>query len=442
MADERTIAGHRVLRLLGRGERSSCWLAPGDLVLKVLDASAPGEPAREAQALHRAAHDHVVALADISVQPGEVVFVLPRLPRGSLAELLSARRTLDAGEAVTILAPLAAALQHMHEAGVSHGAVSAEHVLFRDDGAPVLIGSGSMTVFEQGLPEVVREQVAGVVADRRALAALAVAVLGRVSGTRAAAAQAFAAGLEAAEARDLESRIGRGLFELAAARPVVFDAPEEPPAEARAIGVRAVPEPPAPELVGPVTRLLALGPAVVARERVLTVWNAWSPQRRRLALAAGAAALVLVVAVAAIPSAEPPVDAPPAADAAAGAAATPDAAANPEAVVPPLTPDDPLEALNGLLARRDDCLRDLSMLCLDEVDERGSAALDDDRGAIQAIIAEGEQPPHPDARGAMVVERLGDSVLVDLAPESQPASVLLMKGEAGWRIRDYIARMD
>jgi hypothetical protein len=42
----------------------------------------------------------------------------------------------------------------------------------------------------------------------------------------------------------------------------------------------------------------------------------------------------------------------------------------------------------------------------------------------------------------MVVERLGDSVLVDLDPESQPASVLLMKGEAGWRIRDYVARMD
>lgn len=429
MTDERTIAGHRVLRLLGTGERSSCWLAPGDLVLKVLDTSAPpGQPAREAQALHRAAHEHVVALVDISVQPGEVVFVVPRLPRGSLAELLSARRTVDAGEAVTILAPLAAALQHMHEAGVSHGAVSAEHVLFRDDGAPVLIGSGRMTLFEPGMPEVLREQLAEVIADRRALATLVGAVLGRVSGTRAAAATAFAAGLDAADERDLESRIARGLFELAAARPVVFDAPEEPPAEVRAIGVRAVPEPPAPELVGPLTRVLALGPAVVARERVLSLWNAWSPRGRRFALAAGAAGVVLVVAVAAIPSPAPPPDVPP--------------AATPLAEAPQLAPDDPLEALDGLLARRDDCLRDLSMLCLDEVDERGSAALDDDRRAIQAIIDAGEQPPHPDARGAAVVERLGDSVLVDLAPESQPASVLLMKGEAGWRIRDYIARMD
>lgn len=437
MTDERTIAGYRVLRLLGTGERSSCWLAPGDLVLKVLETSAPpGQPAREAQALHRAAHEHVVALVDISVQPGEVVFVLPRLPRGSLAELLSARRTLDAGEAVTILAPLAAALQHMHEAGVSHGAVSAEHVLFRDDGAPVLIGSGHMTLFEPGMPEVLREQLAEVIADRRALATLVDAVLGRVSGTRAAAAAAFAASLDTADERDLESRIARGLFELAAARPVVFDAPEEPPAEVRAIGVRAVPEPHALEVVGPLTRILALGPAVVARERVLSLWNAWSPRGRRFALAAGAAGVVFVVVVAAIPSPAPPAEVGPAAAPAA------DPAATPLAEVPQLAPDDPLEALDGLLARRDDCLRDLSMLCLDEVDERGSAALDDDRRAIQAIIDAGEQPPHPDSRGAVVVERLGDSVLVDLAPESQPASVLLMKGEAGWRIRDYIARMD
>jgi hypothetical protein len=44
-----------------------------------------------------------------------------------------------------------------------------------------------------------------------------------------------------------------------------------------------------------------------------------------------------------------------------------------------------------------------------------------------------------DARDAAVVERLGDSVLIALGPDSRPASVLLMKGEAGWRIRDYIA---
>jgi hypothetical protein len=115
-------------------------------------------------------------------------------------------------------------------------------------------------------------------------------------------------------------------------------------------------------------------------------------------------------------------------------------AASPPAVpVEVSAPEDPVDALSRLLATRERCLRDLSVLCLEDVDEQGSAALDDDRQAIQAIVDAGRQPVILDAGGAVVIERLGDSVLIALAPDSQPASVLLMKGEAGWRIRDYIA---
>jgi hypothetical protein len=39
-----------------------------------------------------------------------------------------------------------------------------------------------------------------------------------------------------------------------------------------------------------------------------------------------------------------------------------------------------------------------------------------------------------------LVERLGDSALVGLGngPETTPASTLVMRGEAGWRIRAYL----
>jgi hypothetical protein len=430
VTEEQTIAGHRVLRLLGRGTRSTCWLAPGDLVLKVLDSPADAGPAREARALHRARDEHVIELLDISVRPDEVVFVHPRLPRGSLAALLSARRVLDAGEAVTILAPLAGALARMHEKGAAHGAVSADHVLFRGDGAPVLIGSGAATLFDPGLPEVSRERIPGVIEDRRGLAALADAVLGRVGGPRAAAAVAFAEELRSAGIEDFEARLGRGLFELAAARPVVFEAPAEDPGEARAIGVHPVAEPEIPAAPALLTRVLALGPAVIARERATMVWNGWSGARRRLALGVTAGILVLLVALAAIPSPTPPAHAPTVAEPAASPPAVP---------VEVSAPEDPVDALSRLLATRERCLRDLSVLCLEEVDEQGSAALDDDRRAIQAIVDAGRQPVILDAGGAVVIERLGDSVLIALAPDSQPASVLLMKGEAGWRIRDYIA---
>ena len=68
MTIERTVAGHRVLRLLARGDRSQVWLAAGDLVLKALDAPVPaGQPGREAEALHRARGEHVVELLDVSL---------------------------------------------------------------------------------------------------------------------------------------------------------------------------------------------------------------------------------------------------------------------------------------------------------------------------------------------------------------------------------------
>jgi serine/threonine protein kinase len=427
VTEERIIAGHRVLRLLGRGTRSSCWLAPGDLVLKVLDAPGAAVPAVEAEALRRARDEHVIELLDISVRSDEVVLVHPRLPRGSLAALLSARPVLDAGEAVTILAPLAGALARMHEAGAAHGAVTADHVLFRADGAPVLIGTGAVTLFEPGLPEVSREQIEGVIHDSRGLATLAQAVLGRVSGSRAAA---FANELRAAGDEDLETRLGRGLFELAAARPVVFEAPPGDAGEVRAIGVHPVIEPEDPAPPALLTRVLSLGPAMIARERATAIWNGWPDTRRRLALGVAAGILAILVALAAIPSPAPPA-APPETE----------PAVSPPAVASQVEePEDPVEALSRLLARREECLRELSMLCLEDVDEQGSAALDDDRRAIQAVIDAGEQPPAVAARDAAVVERLGDSVLIALGPDSRPASVLLMKGEAGWRIRDYIAR--
>ena len=105
-------------------------------------------------------------------------------------------------------------------------------------------------------------------------------------------------------------------------------------------------------------------------------------------------------------------------------------------------PDDPLAALELLLVERERCIRDLSVLCLDAVDQAGSAALADDTALVRAIQNGGESAHVAlDASGAELVERLGDSAIVRLTatdPETQPASLLLMKGEAGWRIRGYL----
>ncbi|MEO8095001.1 MAG: protein kinase, partial [Pseudolysinimonas sp.] len=241
-AEERTIAGHRVLRLLARGERSRVWLAADERVLKVLATPwAPNQPMAEVEALHRARGDHVIELLDVAIDETQAVLVFPRLARGSLADVLMSRAGFDAGEAVTALAPLAVTLARMHGAGVSHGSVSASNVLFRVDAAPMLIGFGGASLFESGLPEVRRERVPGVIADRAALASLAEAVLGRVTGPRSAAAAALAATLSPGSSQlDLEARLARELFELAAARPIALERPQGDAGIPRAVGVIAL----------------------------------------------------------------------------------------------------------------------------------------------------------------------------------------------------------
>jgi hypothetical protein len=112
---------------------------------------------------------------------------------------------------------------------------------------------------------------------------------------------------------------------------------------------------------------------------------------------------------------------------------------------PELRGDDPIAAAAVLLAVRDECLRSASLLCLDGVVQPGSSAEATDRAAV-SIIQGGGEPPTPIAAPRLeLVERLGDSALVSLgraeaggAGETGPASLLLMKGEAGWRIRDYL----
>lgn len=102
--------------------------------------------------------------------------------------------------------------------------------------------------------------------------------------------------------------------------------------------------------------------------------------------------------------------------------------------------DDPLAAAVALLERRDACIAELSLLCLEEADQQGSAALADDRAGLEVLRA-GEEAELPAVApvDAALVERLGDSALVRLGPQTAPASLLLVRSEAGWRIRDWVA---
>lgn len=428
------VAGYRVLRSAGRGDRARLLLGFDDGRTVVLKVSPAGDAsaAVEIEALGRASGEHVVELDDVSVNENETVLVLERLPNGTLAELLERRPALDAGEAVTILAPIAATIDRIHTAGVAHGRLSLAAISFRDDGAPTITGFGGAQIFAPDTPEVVRETVPGVLADRDSLRGIAVIVLARVVGARAEAARRLAAATTDATPGELAER----LFGLATAAPVRFGDGEHD--DTLVVGRMGEPRELDPVEEAPAVAfppwLTTLLPEWVRERldepvaRVVAIWSGWELRRRRLVLGALVGGLSLTVAVMLVP-------APPTESTAVAATSAP----TEPTIAEPVLPDDPVEAAILLLELRDRCVRDLSLLCLDEVVQPNSAAYADDVALIRAVQAGGEYPGGEILVGdPVLVEQLGDAALLDLPPGSSPASVLLMRTTNGWRIRDYL----
>lgn len=144
-----TADGWVLLREIGRGGASAVHEvldeATGErLALKIaLDTGPGGTPsadavAREVEVLRGILHPHlvpVVGTAPTSAGPG---ILMEYLPGGSAADLVAARGPVGLGEAVTILAPVARALAHLHGAGAVHGDVSPANILFTAAGLPKL----------------------------------------------------------------------------------------------------------------------------------------------------------------------------------------------------------------------------------------------------------------------------------------------------------------
>jgi hypothetical protein len=106
--------------------------------------------------------------------------------------------------------------------------------------------------------------------------------------------------------------------------------------------------------------------------------------------------------------------------------------------------DDPVAALGALLDARAGCYRQLSTRCLAGIDQQGSAALSSDLLALQGMQGGGEVPPRVTEQPwrVQLVQRLGGSALMraffGTRANSKPAPILVMRTEAGWRIRDYL----
>ncbi len=452
-----TIGGYRLVRKLGEGERAAVWLghastssATGNATVAAVklyrQPTTVRDIDREVEALTRSSSAHLVELTDVATAPdGRPCLVLRRIDGPPLAHVLARRSSLAAGEVVTALAPVTAALAELHRVGVAHGGLSARSVLLDQRGAPVVAGFGHAVVVgplpdgstAQSLSPAARDEQPLLGADVRDLAALVRDLVDRCPddpGVRSL--RDWLDRLEPVSGA-LPALADR-LFDLAPAVPLRV---EEPAAVARvAFPGRAV------DVVDEVARPLLAGgwlddgPVVVAQRAVRERLGAVVGSVRKPVWVAGAVGLVaLVIAFAVVPSVgtargEQGATARPTVSRTAAGGPAPEAVAA-------LTGDDPVAATTALVSARASCIAERSTGCLGTVEQSGSAALEADSYFLRQLQAGGTvKDRRLDGSQPTLVQRLGDSAIVGLGAQTAPgtyaASVLVVRVDAGWRIRD------
>ncbi|HEU4808965.1 MAG TPA: protein kinase [Homoserinimonas sp.] len=470
-----SIGGYRIIRRLGSGSRADVFLGhaghepdgePRVAAIKVFrDRGAEPEIDAEITALSRLSHPHILRMLDLATGPNDLPsLILQRLEPSGLARLLAERGSLGAGEAVTILAPLVAAVAAMHQAGVTHGRLGPAAVLFDGSGAPVLCRFGAAdSLAPDGAHPVTPAQLdedPRVAADLDALARLVALVLGRVRDPDARADEFTRWVGEQRRNADYLAQLERSLFAFAEPGPVAFASP--PPSTPHRFDLRGV-DGETPDSTESVSVNPAGGGVQQRIDRfplppVVSEWIAGESRKlpdwlvSRLAGVVGAirsvrrkvwvvAAIGLAAVVAAIVLTQWPTNASE------QATSFPEVE---EATEPPVAPsvaggDDPVAAAMALLELRAQCLAERSILCLDTVHQPDSAAWQSDISRIQGVQEGGELTEDAFAPGSItLVDRIGDTVLLALGPgeQQQPgnatASVLMIKTEAGWRIRSLL----
>ena len=150
---------YRLVEQLGRGGMGVVWRARDerlgrDVALKVLHGWVADDPElrerfeREAAALARLEHPHVVRLYDVLEDRGQTVLVL-ELVDGEGLHAVVAGHALEWDEVRRYCAPVASALAHAHARGVVHRDLTPSNVL-------VERGTGRVVVTDFGLARLVR----------------------------------------------------------------------------------------------------------------------------------------------------------------------------------------------------------------------------------------------------------------------------------------------
>jgi len=154
-----TLGNYQIVEKVGAGGMGSVYKAYQPalgryVAIKVLPPQTAGDPsfaerfALEARAIGKLRHPNIVTAYDFS-QQGELAFLVSDfIDGGTLADQLGAPLPLD--YALTILTPLAAALDYAHARGVVHRDIKPQNILLSHEGTPVLTDFGLAKIIGPG----------------------------------------------------------------------------------------------------------------------------------------------------------------------------------------------------------------------------------------------------------------------------------------------------
>lgn len=153
-----------ILELIGAGGMGAVYKArqPGldrVVAVKILPPEVGADPSfaqrfmREAQALARLGHQHIVSVYDFGVAGGLYYFIMEYVDGANLRHLIKTRG-LKAAEALAIVPQICEALQFAHDEGVVHRDIKPENILLDKRGRVKIADFGLARLLGSAAPEV------------------------------------------------------------------------------------------------------------------------------------------------------------------------------------------------------------------------------------------------------------------------------------------------
>ncbi len=159
LQDEPEIPGYEVEKRLGKGGMATVFLAMQRpinraVALKVM-SNQLGEDSvwakrfiQEAQVIAQLTHPNVVPVYDVGTHDGKFYISMEYLPGGSLKGRMKNGITIP--EALKIVIGIAAGLDFAGEKGFVHRDIKPDNIMFREDGAPVILDFGIVKQMDDG----------------------------------------------------------------------------------------------------------------------------------------------------------------------------------------------------------------------------------------------------------------------------------------------------